>query len=220
MLYIIATPIGNREDITLRAIKQLKEVDFILAEDTRKSGFFLSHLGIKKKLISFYDHNEERKIPQTIEQLKQGKNIALISNAGVPTISDPGYKLVRACREEGIEITSLPGPSSITTALSLTSIPHERFVFLGYAPRKANQRRKLFEHMGAWGITLVFFESPFRIKATLKAVQEMFSERKVAVIREMTKKYEEAVEGTAEEVCSYFEGKTSKGEFVLIISGK
>ncbi|MCK4519849.1 MAG: 16S rRNA (cytidine(1402)-2'-O)-methyltransferase [Candidatus Omnitrophica bacterium] len=217
MLYIAATPIGNLEDITLRAIRILGEVDLVLAEDTRKTGFLLKHLGIKKDLISFYEHNELKKIPQIIEQLKQGKNIALVSSAGTPTISDPGYKLIKACRREHLPVTSLPGPSSIINCLALTSLPHDKFAFLGYLPRKPSARRKLFNKVKEWEITLVFFESPYRILSSLKVIAEILGNRRITIGREMTKKFEEALELEVEEAINHFNQKAPRGEFVLII---
>ena len=218
MLYVIATPIGNLEDITLRAVRILGEVDLILAEDTRKTGMLLKRLDIKKNLFSFYEHNELKKIPQVIEQLKQGKNIALVSSAGTPTVSDPGYKLIKACREEQLPITSLTGPSSVINCLALTSLPHDKFVFLGYLPRKPSARRKLLKKVKEWELTLVFFESPYRVAASLKAIAEIFDSCRVAIGREMTKKFEEVLELEIEEAINHFSQKKPKGEFVLAVN--
>ncbi len=218
MLYIIATPIGNLEDITLRALRILKEVDFILAEDTRKTAVLLKHFGIKKQLVSLFEHNEVKRTPEIIAQLKQGKNIALVSNAGTPGISDPGYKLIRACRQENLNLTSLPGPCSITNAIALTSLPHEKFIFWGYIPRKRGQRQKLFEEIKAINITAVLLESPFRLLASLKQMREVLGNPQVAVMREMTKKFEEVKETSLEEAASFFEKTIPRGEFVLLIS--
>ena len=220
MLYVIATPIGNLEDITLRAIRILGEVDLVLAEDTRKTGLFLKHLGIKKNLISFYEHNELKKIPRIIEQLKQEKKIALVSSAGTPTISDPGYKLIKTCRYEHLPITSLPGPSSIINCLALTSLPHDKFVFLGYLPRKPSARRKLFKRVKEWEITLVFFESPYRVLSSLKAIAEILGNRRIAISREMTKKFEEALELEVEEAITHFTQNPPRGEFVLVVDNR
>ena len=217
MLYVIATPIGNLEDITLRAIRILGEVELILAEDTRKTGLLLKRLNIKKNLFSFYEHNEIRKIPLVIEELKKGRNIALVSNAGTPTISDPGYKLIKACREEGISITSLPGPNSIINCLALSSIPHDKFAFLGYMPRKKNAQKKLLERVRKWDLTLVFFESPYRILKSLKLIREVLGEVRVVIAREMTKKFEEVLEVEVDEAIDHFSKKEPKGEFVIAI---
>jgi len=220
MLYIVATPIGNLEDITLRAQAVLEEVDFILAEDTRKTGILLKHFGIKKKLISFYEYNETKKLSWVVEELKKGKNIALVSNAGTPTISDPGYRLIRECRKESLPLTSLPGPSSITNALALTSLPHDKFAFLGYLPRQKGARRKLLERAKALDLTLVFFESPFRLLKSLEALRDIFGNQTIAIAREMTKKFEEVRESSLEEAIQHFETSKPRGEFVLILGRK
>ncbi len=220
MLYVVATPIGNLEDITFRALRILKEVDIVLAEDTRKSGFLLAHFAIKKPLVSFFEHNEIKKIPWVIEELKKGKKIAIISDAGTPTLSDPGYKLIRECRKEKIEVVSIPGPSSITAALSITSTPHDKFIFLGYLPRKHNERLKLFEKIKALPAAIVFFESPFRILSALRDIKESVGDKKIAVIRELTKKFEEVLELSISEAIAHFEKTTPKGEFVLVLDGK
>jgi 16S rRNA (cytidine1402-2'-O)-methyltransferase len=220
MLYLVATPIGNLEDITLRALRVLREVDFILAEDTRKTGRLLKRFGIKKKLISFYEHNERRKIPWVIAEIKKGKNIALVSNAGTPTLSDPGYKLVRECRKESLPLTSLPGPSSITNALALSSQPHEKFVFLGYIPRKENQRQKLLMKVKNWEATLVFFESPFRVIGSLEDLMAALGNRSITVAREMTKKFETVYEGNIEGALKHFRQNKPRGEFTLILDNR
>jgi len=216
MLYIVATPIGNSEDVTLRALRALGEVDLILAEDTRKTGLILKKWGATNKLVSFYEHNEAGKTPGIIEELKKGKNIALVSNAGTPTLSDPGYSLVRECRKEGIPVTSLPGPSSITNALALTSLGHEKFAFLGYMPRKPNERKKLLEKVKNWDIAIVFFESPFRLLKSLNDLKQVLGNRRIAIAREMTKKFEEILELNLEQAIKYFENKKPKGEFTII----
>ncbi len=220
MLYLIATPIGNLEDITLRAIRVLGEADIVLAEDTRKAGFLLNRLNIKKKLVSFFEHNEEKKTPQVIEQLKQGKNIALVSSAGTPTISDPGYKLIREARKQGLNITSIPGPSSVINALALTSIPHDKFFFLGYLPKKKNARKKILEQAKLAKVAVVFLESPFRIRRALENAREVFGNARAALAREMTKKFEEILEGPIEEVLLQFKEREPKGEFTVIIENR
>lgn len=220
MLYVVATPIGNLEDITLRALRILKEVDLVLAEDTRKSGFLLAHFGTKKPLVSFFEHSEVKKIPWVIEELKKGKNIALISDAGTPTLSDPGYKLIRECRKEKISIVPVPGPSSITTALSVISIPHDKFIFLGYLPRKHNERLKLFEKLKGFEAAIVFFESPFRIVSALRDIKEIAGNKNVAIARELTKIFEEVLELPIGDAIAHFEKTTPKGEFVVIVDGK
>ncbi|MDD5584605.1 MAG: 16S rRNA (cytidine(1402)-2'-O)-methyltransferase [Candidatus Omnitrophica bacterium] len=217
MLYIVPTPIGNLEDITLRALRILKEVDCVLAEDTRKTGFLLAQFNIKKPLVSFYEHNEIEKIPWVIEELKAGKSIALVSSAGTPTVSDPGYKLVRECRKEALAVTSLPGASSVITALAVSSLPRDKFVFLGYLARKRGERTKLLEKIKTWEVTSIFLESPFRVVSALKTLREVLGNRRVTIAREMTKKFEEVFEGTLEEGLTHFSKHTPKGEFVIVV---
>ncbi|MEI8349403.1 MAG: 16S rRNA (cytidine(1402)-2'-O)-methyltransferase [Candidatus Omnitrophota bacterium] len=217
MLYIIATPIGNLEDITLRALKVLKEVDTVLAEDTRKTGFLLAHFGIKKQLVSLFEHNEVKKIPWLIQELSGGKNMALVSDGGMPTLCDPGYKLIRECREKHIALTVLPGASSITSALACTSVPHDKFAFIGYLPRKHNERKKVFEKVISWGCAIVFFESPYRVLSALKDINEFVGNRRVAIAREMTKKFEEIIECNLEDAIRHFEKTTPRGEFTVIL---
>ena len=217
MLYIVATPIGNLEDITLRAVRVLKEVDLILAEDTRKTGLLLAHFNIKKPLFSFYEHNETEKIPWVIDALKQGKNIALVSSAGTPTISDPGYKLVRECRKEALAVTSLPGACCVITALSASSLPREKFIFLGYLARKQGERTRLLEKIKTWEVTTIFFESPYRLIASLGFLRKILGNRKVTIGRELTKKFEEVFEGTLEEALAHFSKHQIKGEFTIVV---
>lgn len=220
MLYIVATPIGNLEDITLRALRILAEVDFILAEDTRKTGFLLKHFQIKNKLVSFFEHNEVVKLPSVIEALKADKNVAVVSSAGTPVLSDPGYRLVRECRRQNIPITSIPGASSISTALTLTSIPHDKFTFLGYLPKKKTECKRLLEKAKTWQTTLVFFESPYRIIKTLNSLKEVFNNNKITICRELTKKFEETFEGSLDEALTHFSSKPPKGEFTLTLSNR
>jgi len=220
MLYIIATPIGNLEDITLRALKTLKEVDMVLAEDTRKTGFLLAHFGIKKPLVSLFEHNEIEKIPWLIQELSGGKNIALVSDGGMPTLSDPGYKLVRECRNGHIALTVLPGASSITCALAFTSIPHDKFAFIGYLPRKHNERKKIFEKLQLWNNAIVFFESPYRIVSALTDIKECVGNKRITVAREMTKKFEEILDVTIDEAILHFTKTKPRGEFTLILDNR
>ncbi|MCM8819414.1 MAG: 16S rRNA (cytidine(1402)-2'-O)-methyltransferase [Candidatus Omnitrophica bacterium] len=217
MLYIVSTPIGNLEDITLRALKILSEVDFILAEDTRKAGLLLKHFNIKKPLVSFYEHNEVKKIPWVIEQLKQEKHIALVSNAGTPTISDPGYKLICACRKEKLPITAIPGPCSLISAVALSSLPKDKFIFLGYLPKKRQAKLKLFHKMKEMNFTFVFFESPLRLLDTLLNLKEEFGNRKVTVAKELTKKFEEVIEVNIDEAIEYFKKDKPRGEFTILV---
>jgi 16S rRNA (cytidine1402-2'-O)-methyltransferase len=218
MLYIVATPIGNREDITLRALGVLGKVDFILAEDTRKTGALLKHFNIKNKLVSFYDHNEDRKTIQVLNELKRGKEIALVSSAGTPTISDPGFKLIRCCREEKIKVTSLPGASSLITALSLSGISSDKFTFFGYLPKKKGARLKLISQMPNCPGSSVFLESPYRILRSLEELEKTLGNKKITVCRELTKKFEEVFESNLKEAIEHFRKKKPRGEFTLVLS--
>lgn len=220
MLYIIATPIGNLEDVTLRALRLLKEVDFVLSEDTRKTANLLRRFQIKNKLISFYEHNEERKIPKIIGELKKGGQAALVSSAGTPAVSDPGFKLIKSCRENNIPITCLPGASSLTAALALSSIPHDKFIFLGYLPRKKGARLKLFSRVLDFSGACVFFESPYRVLRSLEELQSALGNRKITVCREMTKKFEEVLESNIQEVRKKLSFQKPRGEFTFVVEGR
>ncbi len=220
MLYVVATPIGNREDITLRALRILGEVDFILAEDTRKTGVLLDYFSIKTKLISFHEHNEDRKSLRIIKELQEGKNIALVSNAGTPLISDPGFKLVRKCKQEKIKVVPVPGASSIITALSASSIGTDKFAFFGYLPRKKTARLRLIKEIANLPMTLIFFESPYRVLRTLEEMMAILGKRKVAVGRELTKKFEDIFEADLKNAINYFGKQKPKGEFVIILDRK
>jgi len=220
MLYIVAPPIGNLEDITLRALRILKEADLILAEDTRKTGLLLKHFEIKKPLKSFHDHNEAKMTPWIIEELKKAKAVALVSNAGTPTISDPGYKLVRECRRNSLPLTAIPGPSSVINALSLSSCAHDKFAFLGYLARKTGERKKTLEKAKGWQCAIVFFESPFRLLSTLKDLKDVMGNKRLTITREMTKKFEEVLELTVEEAIRRFEETKPKGELTIVIDNK
>ena len=220
MLYIIATPIGNLEDITLRAIRTLKEVDFILAEDTRKTVALLKHFGISKPVESFFDHNEHFKAAQIAKRLKAGETAALVSDAGTPTISDPGFRLVRECKKEGVLVTSLPGPSSVANALAMSTAPRDKFIFLGFLPKKEGERKKLLSNLENWDLTAVFFESPQRLIKSLQSLKDILGERKLTIAREMTKKFEEILESDTQNAIEYFNGQEPRGEFTVIIHRK
>lgn len=220
MLYLLATPIGNLEDISLRALRILKEADFILAEDTRKTGLLLKHFNIDKLTISFHDHNEAQKTPQIVKMLQEGKHIALVSSAGIPVISDPGYKLVRECRHLNLAVTAAGINCSIINALALSSLPHDKFVFIGYLPRKAGQLKKLFEQIKSWEAAIVFFESPFRIIKSLGGIKGILGNKKITIAREMTKKFEEIAEMTIGEALKNFKDKQPKGEFTVVLDNR
>lgn len=216
--YLVSTPIGNLADITRRAIEILRSVDLVLAEDTRKARTLLSHYGIDVRTQSFHDHNKERVTPSVIERLRAGETIALVTDAGTPGISDPGFYIVRALIEAGIEFTAIPGPSAVTQALVLSGFPTDRFAFYGYIPRKKGARERLIAEAAAAPATAVFFESPHRIVDTLEAIAAILPEREVAVVREATKLHEETVRGTASEVAAHFTGRV-RGEVTLLVRG-
>ena len=219
-LYIVPTPIGNLEDITLRAIRVLEEVDFILAEDTRTSSVLLKHLHIDKPLRSHHKFNEHATVRAVAEAIEAGKNVALISDAGTPGISDPGFLLVRTCVEEGIAVETLPGATACIPALVQSGFPCDRFCFEGFLPQKKGRMKRLTE-LAEESRTIVFYESPFRVVKCLEQLAEIFGpERMVAVSRELTKKFEQTVRGTLSEVIAHFKSQQPKGEFVIVLAGK
>ena len=219
-LYIVPTPIGNLEDITLRAIKVLEQVDFILAEDTRTSSVLLKHLGIDKPLRSHHKFNEHVTVATVAEAIEAGRNVALISDAGTPGISDPGFLLVRTCVEAGIEVETLPGATACIPALVQSGFPCDRFCFEGFLPQKKGRMKRLAE-LSEESRTIVFYESPFRVVKCLEQLSEVFgADRMVAVSRELTKKFEQTVRGTLAEVVAHFKSHQPKGEFVIVLAGK
>lgn len=218
-LFIVPTPIGNLEDITLRAIRILKEVDLILAEDTRQTSKLLSHYEVDTRMKSHHLFNEHKTINGIIDLLAAGKQIALVSDAGTPGISDPGYLLIRACVKNQIEIECLPGATAFVPALVNSGIPSDHFIFEGFLPPKKGRKTKL-EKLAQEPYTIILYESPYRLVKTLKQLLEYMGEdRQVSVSRELTKIHEETVRGTIEEVLSHFENHGVKGEIVIIISG-
>lgn len=217
-LYLIGTPIGNLEDITLRAIRILKEeVDRIACEDTRHSRKLLDHYGIEKPLVSYHDHNEDDRTTELLAALRAGERIALISDAGTPLISDPGYRLVAAAAAEGIPVIPIPGPSAILTALCASGLPTDSFLFHGFPPAKVSQRRKLFETLAGIEATLVFHEAPHRIVETLEDIVAVLGDRNVVVARELTKLHEEFLRGKASEVAARLRAASPRGEMTLLI---
>lgn len=219
-LYIVPTPIGNLEDITLRAIRILKESDLLLAEDTRKTMILLKHYGIAKKIISHHQFNEHQTIRTIVEKVRNGLNIALVSDAGTPAISDPGYLLVRACLKEGLRVECLPGPTAFIPALVNSGIPVDRFLFEGFLPHKKGRQTRLKELADEMA-TLVFYESPYRLVKTLQQFREYFGEeRQACVSRELTKIHEENQRGTLKELVDFYQIRTVKGEIVIIVEGK
>lgn len=222
VLYVVATPIGNLGDISARALQVLRGVDRIAAEDTRHSRRLLEHFGIHKPLISLHEHNEHLRIPQLIADLSAGRSIALISDAGTPLISDPGFQLLRCLRDRGIKAVPIPGPSSLMAALSVAGLPTDRFVFEGFLPAKSNARHKHLENLKAYRHTLVFFESSHRIQASLADMAAVFGgERQAVIARELTKLFEQVQGGTLTELCEWIEAdeKRRLGEFVVVVQG-
>ncbi len=228
ILYIVATPIGNLQDITLRAIKILQTVDVIACEDTRKTGLLLHNLAsqgetlqrIKPRLVSYYEQNELQRIPEVIAALKDDLNIAMVSDAGTPAISDPGFKLIRECIKEGIKVESIPGPSSVITALVSSGLPTDKFLFLGYPPRKPGHRKTLFESLKQMPIktTVIFFEAPHKILRTLEELKEVFGDIDIILARELTKIHEEIRREKISKLIEYFTKTSPRGEFVLLFN--
>ncbi|NIA22805.1 MAG: 16S rRNA (cytidine(1402)-2'-O)-methyltransferase [Proteobacteria bacterium] len=220
-LYVISTPIGNRDDITMRALHILAKCDIIASEDTRHSGMLLSHYGIKGHYLSYNDRNKNRRIPLIVNMLNEGKLIGLISDAGTPLISDPGYGIVNASIEAGISVVPIPGASSILTALVGSGLPTDSFIFFGFLPKKGKKKTLILESIANSWQTSILFESPFRIQKTLQSILEHCSKRKIVLARELTKIHEEFIRGDIEEVIARIkEGKVKlKGEFVILIEG-
>jgi len=219
-LYLVPTPIGNLEDITFRAVRILKEVDLILAEDTRTSYHLLKHYEISTKLSSHHKFNEHKMVERIADQILGGDSIALISDAGTPSISDPGFLLVRTCLEKGVEVECLPGATAFVPALVNSGFPSDRFCFEGFLPQKKGRQKKLIE-LADEPRTMIFYESPYRLVKVLEQFQEYFgAERKVSVSRELTKLFEENFRGTVAEALAHFKAKVVKGEIVVVLEGK
>ncbi len=219
-LYVVPTPIGHLEDITLRAINTLKTVELVLAEDTRTSGNLLKHLGISKPMQAFHIHNEHQTVGRLVERMAKGETMALVSDAGTPGISDPGFLLIRECIKKGITVECLPGPTAFVPALVNSGLPSDRFVFEGFLPHKKGRQTRL-DTLSAEPRTMVLYESPHRLVKTLQQLAAcMGSDRQACVSRELTKIYEENVRGSLEEIIAYFAEKTIKGEIVIVVAGK
>jgi 16S rRNA (cytidine1402-2'-O)-methyltransferase len=219
-LYVVSTPIGNREDITLRALRILKEVDLIAAEDTRHTGLLLRHFGIQTALTSYFEGNELKKKEFILSQLKQGNQIALVSDAGTPGISDPGFRLIQTAIENQISIVPIPGPSAAIAALSISGLPTDAFLFKGFLPHKTKKRRDLLKQLEEVRETLIFYESPHRLSGTLNDIIETLGDREMVLTRELTKVYEEVLRGKVSEVKNQIGERKLKGEMTLVISGK
>ncbi len=219
-LYIVSTPIGNLEDITLRALRLLKEVDLIAAEDTRHTGILLKHFGIQKPLTSYFEGNELKKKEWILSRLNQGDRIALVSDAGTPGISDPGFRLIQVAIENLIPIVPIPGPSAVITALSVSGLPTDAFLFKGFLPHKSKKRKDLLKQLEETKETLIFYESPHRLNETLKDILDILGDREIVLTRELTKIYEEILRGKVSEIQHQLAEKKIKGEITLVISGK
>jgi len=218
-LYVVPTPVGNLEDMTFRAIRVLKEVDLILAEDTRTSGFLLKHFGIETPMHSHHKFNEHKTVDNVVQRIKNGQTIALISDAGTPAISDPGFLVVRQCVENGIDVECLPGATAFVPALVASGLPNNKFCFEGFLPQKKGRQTRINE-LASETRTIIFYESPFRLVKTLTQLSEVMGvERKASVSREISKMFEETKRGTLQELAQYFTEHNPKGEIVLIIAG-
>jgi 16S rRNA (cytidine1402-2'-O)-methyltransferase len=218
-LYLVATPIGNLGDITLRALEILRQADFVVSEDTRKTGLLLKHFDIKKPQISFHEYNEERQLPRILDLLQNGKNIALVSNAGTPAVSDPGFVLVRATLEKNIGITLIPGSSAVIMALVLSGLPVHSFTFRGFPPRKTTARKKFFKVDENTPHTLIFFESPYRLKAFLQDALTVFGDREAAVANDLTKMFETVQRGRLSDLIQEVSKEEPRGEYTIVIKG-
>jgi len=218
-LYVVPTPVGNLEDMTFRAIRVLKEVDLILAEDTRTSGFLLKHFGIETPMHSHHKFNEHKTVDNVVQRIKNGQTVALISDAGTPAISDPGFLVVRQCVENGIDVECLPGATAFVPALVASGLPNNKFCFEGFLPQKKGRQTRINE-LATETRTIIFYESPFRLVKTLTQLSEvMGTERKASVSREISKMFEETKRGTLHELAQYFTEHNPKGEIVLIVAG-
>ena len=219
-LYLCATPIGNLEDITFRVLRTLKEVDLIAAEDTRNSIKLLNHFEIKTPMTSYHEYNKIEKAYQLVDKMREGKNIALITDAGTPGISDPGEDLVCICYEEGIEVTSLPGPAACITALTMSGLPTRRFAFEAFLPRDKKERALVLEQLKNETRTIILYEAPHHLVKTLEELQEVLGNRKIAVCRELTKRYEEKTLSTISDMLDFYKENEPRGEYVLVLEGK
>lgn len=221
-LYIVATPIGNLQDISLRALETLKLVDGVICEDTRRTGLLLHHYQIKKPMSILNDYNEAKIVSSVVSRLKNGERLALVSDAGTPLISDPGFKLVRECIKEGIEVESIPGPSSVVSALTVSGLPPNKFLFLGYPPKKEGHRKKLFQNITLIiriiRVTIILFESPHRLIKTLEEIKEAFGDIEIVICRELTKLHEEVRREKISESIEHFQKINPKGEFTILFN--
>ncbi len=218
-LYLVSTPIGNLEDVTLRALKVLKEVDVIAAEDTRRTKILLRHYGIERPTLSFFEGNESRRTEEILELLGKGKDVALLCDAGTPTISDPGYRLVRAARQEGIRVVPIPGPSAVIAALSASGLPTDSFSFFGFLPPKGSKRKRRLQEIARSRSTVILFESPRRLSETLKDLFQYCGNRRIVIARELTKLHEEFLSGELPEIIEEIKERSLKGEVTIVMEG-
>lgn len=219
MLYLVATPIGNLDDITLRALETLRSVDYVASEDTRKTGLLLKHFDIKKPQISFHEHNEQRAAQRIVGLLEEGQSVAVVSNAGTPGISDPGFTLVREAIQRGLSYTMIPGPSAVVMAVVLAGLPSHAFTFRGFPPRKGGKRRRFLEVDRESPHTLVFYESPYRLEAFLTDALAVYGDRPAALANELTKLFESVIQGTLSSLLAHVQAEEPRGEYVVVIAG-
>jgi 16S rRNA (cytidine1402-2'-O)-methyltransferase len=218
-LYIVATPIGNLEDLSFRAVRVLREADRIACEDTRHTRRLLDHYGIEKPLLSYHEHNEKERTEELLRELEEGRNVALVSDAGTPLIADPGYRIVHAARERGIPVSPIPGPSAVMAALSAGGLATDAFLFAGFLPAKTGARQRALEAWQSLEATLVFYEAPHRVVESLRAIAEVVGDRRVVVARELTKIHEEFLDGTAASIADTLEARPAiKGEFTIMVA--
>jgi 16S rRNA (cytidine1402-2'-O)-methyltransferase len=219
ILFLVSTPIGNMKDMTRRAIEVLEKSDIIACEDTRRTKKLLKEYSVNRPLESYHDHNKEKKTPFILDLLEKGNSVALVSDSGTPCISDPGYYLVKKTIEKGYQLLSIPGPSSVISALILSGLPPDRFVFEGFLPKKKGKRLKRIRDLKGEERTIVLFASPYRLLTLLNELREELGERKISISRELTKTFEETIRGTITDVLTHFEKQKPKGEFVIVLSG-
>lgn len=218
-LYVVSTPIGNLEDLTLRALRILKEVDVIACEDTRHTRTLLAQYGIVRPLLSYHEQNERRRTAELLQRLRKDASVALVTDAGTPALSDPGYAIVHAAAAEGIPVIAVPGASAVTAALAVAGLPTDRFAFLGFLPRKSAERRRALEAVATIPWTLVFFEAPHRLRDMLKDARDVLGDRQVAVGRELTKRFEEVIRGSVADVQDHFRATEPRGELTVVVAG-
>jgi 16S rRNA (cytidine1402-2'-O)-methyltransferase len=220
ILYVVSTPIGNMDDITLRALKILRDVDLIAAEDTRRTRKILSRFDIHTPLVSYFEHNELKKLDKLLSHMERGKEIALVSDAGTPGISDPGYRLIQQAIEWRIPVIPIPGPSAVIAALSISGLPTDSFYFAGFLPKKGGKRRKLLDKLEDLDATSILYESPHRLMKTLENLLEVCGDREIVVTRELTKAFEEAIRGRISEVINTLKDRKIRGELTIVLAGK